>query len=326
MKIDINYEFVNLQGEKVKIIDKILYKNDYKFLCKFEDGTKILSSRCSINKKTLENPNFLVGKVFETKNFEKFLVEEKTDKQNESKSYLYKIKFIETGGIRYVDSTTIKNGIILDKCKPHSLLKIFEGNGIYSIKNNLKVWNILYHISKKCLDKKDKRYKQNGAKGVFVCDEWLNFQNFAKYYYNNIWTNEYKLELDKDILCNIKHLKTKIYSPETCLLIPEEINCWLAGDCLSSGVFLRNFKYRVTIFNFEIKETKISLGTFESFKEAKMIYANEKYKYWKQLLEKYNIPNSLKEILLKYDFSWSWIWENMTEEEIREKYYGSIKG
>lgn len=325
MKIDINFEFINSQGEKIIVIDKIKFKNDYKFLCKFEDGTKILCSRCSINKRTLENPNFLIGKIFKSKNCGDFVVEEKMNQQKKDGSYIYKIKFVDTGGIRYVDSATIKSGIILDKCKPHLLLKIFEGNGIYSIKNNLEVWNILYHISKKCLDAKDKRYKVNGAKGTSICKEWFNFQNFAQFYYINIYISKYKLELDKDILCNIKHIFPKIYSPETCLLIPMELNCWLAGDCLTCGIYLRNNKYRVTIFNSKIKDTKINLGTFNTFKEAKLAYAKKKYEFWLEEINKYDLPNNLKEILLKYDFSWSWIWENMTEEEIKEKYYGSIE-
>ena len=58
-----------------------------------------------------------------------------------------------------------------------------------------------------------------------------------------------------------------------------------------------------------------------SFREAKLFYANKKYEQWKFLIEQYKIPTKQKEILLKYDFSWFWVWENMTKEEIINNFY-----
>ena len=42
---------------------------------------------------------------------------------------------------------------------------------------------------------------------------------------------------------------------------------------------------------------------------------------WEIEIAKYTISEEIKKILLQYDFSWSWIWENMTEEEIINRYY-----
>ena len=56
-----------------------------------------------------------------------------------------------------------------------------------------------------------------------VCEEWLNYQNFAKWYYSHKLENGIKWELDKDLLRN----NNKIYSPETCVLIPKDINILL---------------------------------------------------------------------------------------------------
>lgn len=54
--------------------------------------------------------------------------------------------------------------------------------------------------------------------GVKVCDEWLTFSNFRN------WVLEQHgwevLELDKDILLE----DNKIYSPETCVMVPSYIN------------------------------------------------------------------------------------------------------
>lgn len=56
-----------------------------------------------------------------------------------------------------------------------------------------------------------------------VCEEWLNYQNFAQWYYNHKLKEGVKWELDKDLLQN----NNKLYSPETCTLIPKDINILL---------------------------------------------------------------------------------------------------
>ena len=54
-----------------------------------------------------------------------------------------------------------------------------------------------------------------------VCDEWLDFSNFQKWYNDNhyVLLNE-SLDLDKDILIR----NNTIYSQDTCLLVPHRIN------------------------------------------------------------------------------------------------------
>lgn len=54
-----------------------------------------------------------------------------------------------------------------------------------------------------------------------VCDEWHNFQNFAQWYDENFYqVGAERMHIDKDILCK----NNKIYSPETCLIVPQRIN------------------------------------------------------------------------------------------------------
>lgn len=53
---------------------------------------------------------------------------------------------------------------------------------------------------------------------VEVCSEWLDFQTFAKWFFE---VSNYRegWQLDKDILGD-----GKLYSPETCTFVPEEMN------------------------------------------------------------------------------------------------------
>lgn len=93
--------------------------------------------------------------------------------------------------------------------------------------NEIKL--ILKHMSRynsmllRCYDPTVKSYKAYGAKGVTVCSEWL--ASFDAYM-NWCNSNGYKegLVLDKDILCDIKNISPKVYSPDTCQFITKEEN------------------------------------------------------------------------------------------------------
>lgn len=54
-----------------------------------------------------------------------------------------------------------------------------------------------------------------------VCEEWKCYANFKQWFDNNYYELENeRIELDKDILSE----ENKIYSPDTCILIPQKIN------------------------------------------------------------------------------------------------------
>lgn len=254
-----------------------------------------------------EEENFM-SKIYPQKCGDDLKVLEKTDiKTDNSSNYLYKCQFQKYPCEILARKIHILNGHIFNPMKPSYANIGFQGIGKYSFSLNKKISSVWKNILDRCYRNEDKRYKFYGAKGITVCEEWLNFQNFAAWYeeYSSWNINNYKLELDKDILSNINHLETKIYSPNTCLLIPSDLNCFLLGDNLNCGLKQnKNDTYYVAIKD---KDIIHRYGSFNTFKEAKEIYAKEKYKIWKELVNKYNLPNNLKETLLKYDFSWSWL-------------------
>jgi hypothetical protein len=63
-----------------------------------------------------------------------------------------------------------------------------------------------------------------------VCDEWLDYQEFALWIDPQLAENKKGWHLDKDLLLK----GNKIYSPETCVLVPEEINLILGNKGFSS--------------------------------------------------------------------------------------------
>ena len=57
-------------------------------------------------------------------------------------------------------------------------------------------------------------------KGVYVCDEWHNYQNFADWFYANYPKDGRRYDLDKDLLSG----DVKIYSPKTCTFLTSAKN------------------------------------------------------------------------------------------------------
>jgi len=83
-----------------------------------------------------------------------------------------------------------------------------------------ETWNSML---KRCFNKAVKE-KQPTYQNVTCCDEWLNYENFYEWLHNqenfDKWLNGKKWMVDKDILSK----GNKIYSPETCCLVPINVN------------------------------------------------------------------------------------------------------
>lgn len=181
--------------------------------------------------------------------------------------------------------------------------KGFMGHGKYSYKSHRLIYSVWCHMLERCYDDKYKE-KYPTYKDCKVCEEWLNFQNFAKWYEENYYEipNE-KMCLDKDILIkgNI------VYSPETCLIVPNNINVLftksnkIRGDC-PLGVSYRkdSNKFKACC---NIKGKRINLGSFSTKEEAFKHYKIAKEKAIKEIADKYKnqIPKKLYDAMYNYE-------------------------
>ena len=88
---------------------------------------------------------------------------------------------------------------------------------------NTKEYIIWRSMLMRCFDKQYKN-KHIMYEDVFCCDEWLYYPNFHEWLHRqenfDKWKNEKMSALDKDILIK----GNKKYSPETCLLVPHNVN------------------------------------------------------------------------------------------------------
>lgn len=149
----------------------------------------------------------------------------------------------------------------------------------------------------------------------YVCEKWHNFQNFAEWWEKKVYNcNNEKMCLDKDILIK----GNKIYSPETCLILPERINTlFIKCDALRGkypiGVYeyydKKGYKYlhvQCSIFNKD-KKTSFpkSLGYFPINEPFHAFYTYKIFKenYIKQVADEYKdlIPTKLYEAMYRYE-------------------------
>lgn len=272
-------------------------------------GNEYEAYRHHILSKSVSDPKFIneefVGMEFETKNYGKLKVLEFVKNEKEKGKIFYKVEFLKTGTIKICEKGDIKKGNIYDPNYPSVYEIGYMGEGNYSKKENPYSYNVWQNLLERCYNKKSTHYFYYGSKGYIACKDWHNFQNFAKWFEPRFKEG---YELDKDIICNIKQIKDKIYSPETCILLPSFLNCYLAGDKMNTGIFPKMGEedkqviYEAIIcINYKSK----SLGVYNTFEEAKIIYAKEKQRYWLELLEnhKKEIGEELYNLCLQYDFS-----------------------
>lgn len=75
------------------------------------------------------------------------------------------------------------------------------------------------NMLKRCYNPSDSQYHNYGAKGIRVCDEWLEFQVFAKWFYAQDWKDK---RLDKD------KTGSNTYCPDSCQFLTNQENTELA--------------------------------------------------------------------------------------------------
>ena len=118
-------------------------------------------------------------------------------------------------------------------------------------------------------------------KNCTVCDEWHNFQVFAEWYTNHEF---YGLgyQLDKDLLID----GNKVYSPETCSLVPSPINNLFLDSGAKRGEYPIGVHYskrdNVFVARLNINGRKTHLGHFDSPIKASEAYQKAKKEYVKQ--------------------------------------------
>lgn len=130
-----------------------------------------------------------------------------------------------------------------------------------------------------------------------VCDEWKCFQTFAEWYKEREYDIDGRLHLDKDI----KIPGNTVYSPETCILVPQVINALFINKQnkrgLPNGISIHKNGY-VATFNHK------SLGVFPTVEEAYYKQVEKKKEEIIKVANEYKeiIPREVYDAVISYEF------------------------
>ncbi len=204
------------------------------------------------------------------------------------------IKFSQTGYTKSVYSSDINKGNIKDPYYPSIHGVAYCGEGQYPLtfkrdgnKINTPAYEVWLGRIKSCYGESKSSHLYTDTT---VCGEWHNFQNFAKWYYEQVRLYGKGGNVDKD-LC---FLGNKCYSPETARYVPAAINSLFTGASgNTAGVHFDNSKKK---FIAQIQKGELTasgrkkqsyLGAYKTYEQAEQAYITAKIVHVRETALKY---------------------------------------
>lgn len=209
----------------------------------------------------------------------------------------------ENGYIRNSSYWGFKRGLVRNPTNLNSDKGYLgEGDCKTSINGNTtKEYSAWKFMMKRCYDK-DYKINRPTYDDCSVCEEWHNFQNFAKWYKENYYeVDNKKMHVDKDILVK----GNKIYSPDTCCIVPNNINSIFVSSKSSRGLYPRGVTLQDNKFYSYCGDNngnRTYLGSYQTPELAFEAYKEYKENLIKELAEKYHglIPENVYNALINY--------------------------
>ena len=229
-----------------------------------------------------------VGKICKSKLSGDF----KVLKYNSAKDV--EIQFVKTGFETVAQLGHIKNGCVKDPYLP-SVYGVGTVGAKYPISEggrNTKEYTLWNNMLKRCYSDAFKK-KRPTYEGCEVSDNFKSFEYFYEWCHNQIGFDNSGWHLDKDLLVK----GNKIYSEDSCIFIPSEINSLLTKREASRGEYLigvcwhKKDKVFVAMVN-KNKGKREHLGSFNTeieafnaYKEAKESFIKEQADKWKDQID-----------------------------------------
>ena len=229
-----------------------------------------------------------VGKVCKSLNSGDF----KILKYNGSKNV--EIRFLKTGYETAVRLGDIKNGKVKDPYAPSVYGVGVSGTKYPPTINGVKTkeYGLWYSMLERCysdaLKKRCPTYE-----GCEVSDKFKSYEYFYEWCNKQIGFSNQSWQLDKDLLIK----GNKVYSEDSCVFIPKEINLLLVKSTASRGEHLigvhwckkgKAFKAQVSKSAGKSKRLgsfKTELEAFKAYKTAKETFVKEQAEKWKDKID-----------------------------------------
>ncbi|NRU52441.1 AP2 domain-containing protein [Clostridium beijerinckii] len=179
----------------------------------------------------------------------------------------------------------------------------FIGIGNYKYDCKSKESSVWRDMLRRCYSE-ESLIKRPTYKNCNVCTQWYNYQNFAHWWSENYYeVDGEKMQLDKDILIK----GNKIYSPETCIIVPQNINkLFIKSDASRGeypiGVYWHENHKKFVACCQNNKGKKILLGDYNNPIEAYHTYKLYKENLIKEVADYYKdqIPDKLYNAMINY--------------------------
>ena len=292
------------QHEKMTIIK---YSNYNNITVEFEDGTIVNTTYNYFKNGAILNPN---------KDSKSILFNDRVNEEvvNQYGTTIKILQYLDANNIvvefqdeyKYRTDTTywaFKNGAVKNPYDKTVYGVGCLGVGKYKPQTKdvkspeYKLWKAVLNRCYGANNKKNPCYR-----GCKVCDEWLIFQNFAEWYNENYYSIDGEnIHLDKDILIK----GNKIYSPETCIFVPQRINAlFVKNKDYRNGTVIGVMKNRNRyVANIFMEGKAVSLGRYKTEIEAFNHYKKVKEQYIKQIADEYKdkIPQKLYDAMYNYE-------------------------
>lgn len=170
------------------------------------------------------------------------------------------------------------------------------GVGITGIKyprcidcKNTKEYEAWKQMLRRCFSEREK--KRNSAYiEADCCKEWLNYENFYEWLHKqpnfNKWYNGSRWALEKDIIVK----KNKLYSPEFCCLVPQNVNCLFLKREAERGKYPIGVQYKndvgfIATCRNPFLDKAVDLGHYPTSEKAFQAYKIYKESIIKQVAE-----------------------------------------
>lgn len=212
------------------------------------------------------------------------------------------VEFNLTGYHLWTNAKAVREGSVKDPYFPNIYGVGYVGVGNYpstyykkGSKTNTPAYEVWLSKLKNCYGDSVRSHIYSD---VEFCDEWLNFQVFAKWFYEQTKVYGKGGFVDKDLL----FLGNREYSPQTCCYVPPAVNSLFSGSSGNiSGVHWCNTKKKwvAQIQRGELtaqgKKKQSYLGMFDNKEDADRVYYAAKLEHVKVVALRYQelLPEKL---------------------------------
>ena len=239
-----------------------------------------------------------VGKVCKSLNSGDFKILKYNDARN------VEIQFLNTGFEAVVELGSIRNGEVKDRYLPS-----VHGVGIVGTKYSItidgvhtKEYILWKTMLQRCYSDNSKK-KSPTYEGCEVSSKFKSYEYFYEWRNKQIGFDNKDWQLDKDLLVK----GNKVYSEDTCVFLPDEINKLLVKSDKKRGKHLIGVYWckKGKAFKAQVSKNKgkseylgsfnTELEAFNAYKEAKESFIKEQAEKWK-----YQIDPRAYEALMDY--------------------------